>query len=378
MGKKVTTEQFIERSRANHGNRYCYSKVIYVNTREKVTVTCLVHGDFQVTPSNHIFGGGCAKCVIQSRTFTTKQFIVNAKKVHGELYNYSKVVYATAHEKVVVICREHGPFNIVPHAHVDGKQGCPTCGQIKGHKFRFLTQSEFLQKCSELWKDRFDYSQVEYRGAHKHIIVVCKLHGEFKIAPNSHLQGKSCRKCSNEAQRKDWDEILTRCMEVHGQKYDYTEAKGVYKSMDTPVPIKCLSCQRVFHQRLASHTYQKSGCPHCGSYRSEHLCREMLEEITGKSFHKVKPKGWGKLELDGYNEELRLAFEYQGEQHVRFIPFFHRSEAAWIKQQERDKKKRELCKQNGTRLIEVPHTYSYQNEGELLEYLIEQVMDVLF
>ncbi len=44
--KKLTTEQFIEKSRQVHGNRYDYSKVNYINSRTKVTIICPKHGEF--------------------------------------------------------------------------------------------------------------------------------------------------------------------------------------------------------------------------------------------------------------------------------------------------------------------------------------------
>lgn len=96
--------------------------------------------------------------------------------------------------------------------------------------------------------------------------------------------------------------------------------------------------------------------------RPEFSCRMILQEIYKKPFKSCRPD-WLRnpetgacMELDCYNEELRLAVEYNGEQHYRFIEKFHKDEEAFKKQQKRDKKKKELCRKNGVKLIIIPHT----------------------
>ena len=69
MSKKLTTGDFIIKSRKIHGNKYDYSKVNYVDIKTKVIITCLIHGDFQQTPGSHINQkSGCKKCGRQSQT----------------------------------------------------------------------------------------------------------------------------------------------------------------------------------------------------------------------------------------------------------------------------------------------------------------------
>ena len=65
-----------------------------------------------------------------------------------------------------------------------------------------------------------------------------------------------------------------------------------------------------------------SWCPYCSKSRSEKLCREILEEYTGLSDWLKNSVSGNNLELDGFCEDLRLAFEYQGKQHDEYIPFF--------------------------------------------------------
>lgn len=96
MLKKLTTEEFIKRAKAIHGNTYDYSKVEYVNSKTKVIITCPVHGDFEQLPHNHLRGCGCDKCAQEEigrrARLTKEQFIKKARKVHGNMYNTLKPI----------------------------------------------------------------------------------------------------------------------------------------------------------------------------------------------------------------------------------------------------------------------------------------------
>ena len=91
----------------------------------------------------------------------------------------------------------------------------------------------------------------------------------------------------------------------------------------------------------------------------------------GKQFTKIRPDWLNKLELDGYNDELKLAFEYQGKQHTHFIPHYHRrGESDFIDQVARDTLKRQLCKKNGIQVIEVPYTYDFLNPYRMKVFIM--------
>lgn len=113
-------------------------------------------------------------------------------------------------------------------------------------------------------------------------------------------------------------------------------------------------------------------CPKC-LFKSEQICREIFEEITSKNFNKIRSLWLNGLELDGYCEELNMAFEYQGLQHDKYIPFFHRTDDAFEKQQERDKEKLKICQERKIHLILVPHTYTYKNRDKMKEYISNQL-----
>ena len=105
----------------------------------------------------------------------------------------------------------------------------------------------------------------------------------------------------------------------------------------------------------ASHIKGGTGCPYCKSYITEEACRFVFQQLTEKQFPKNRSILNCKMELDGYCEELKLAFEYQGKQHYTFIKHLHRRKEIYEAQRERDKLKKILCDQMGITLIEVPY-----------------------
>ena len=125
VGRNKTTEEFIKQSKGVHGNKYDYSKVEYKNSQEKVCIICPTHGEFWQDPHNHLKGAGCPRCAGLLKT--DDEFIARAKEVHGDRYDYSKVKYIDAKTKVSVICKKHGEFLVSPVNHIFCKSGCPKC-----------------------------------------------------------------------------------------------------------------------------------------------------------------------------------------------------------------------------------------------------------
>jgi hypothetical protein len=114
--------------------------------------------------------------------------------------------------------------------------------------------------------------------------------------------------------------------------------------------------------------------------KGELECRKVLQEIFNKPFPKYRPdflrnpvtsdSSSYNLELDCYNPELKLAVEYNGIQHYKYIPYFHKTKDAFQNQKYRDYMKRDMCEKNGITLIEVPYTVKVP---EIRSYLINKL-----
>jgi very-short-patch-repair endonuclease len=129
--QKLSQDEFVKRSQEIHGKKYDYSQVNYKNNRKSVQIICPIHGAFPQSPSSHMAGGGCPKCAGFNKT--TDDFITQSKKLFGDKYDYSKVVYKNAITRVDVICPKHGDFFPTPNQHLGG-QGCPVCNESKGER----------------------------------------------------------------------------------------------------------------------------------------------------------------------------------------------------------------------------------------------------
>lgn len=125
----MTRDEFIAKARAVHGDKYDYSKVVYVNQSVDVIIICPEHGEFLQRPNNHYMGAGCPLCA-GNHKMTTKTFIKRAREIHGDKYDYSKSVYVNSKTKLIISCPEHGDFEQSPDKHLSG-HGCPMCAQSK-------------------------------------------------------------------------------------------------------------------------------------------------------------------------------------------------------------------------------------------------------
>lgn len=167
MSKRLTTEEYIIKVKATHGDRYDYSELVYVDCDTKVRVLCKIHGAFQQWPSDHRRGFGCPHCSGKAR-HTTKSFIELAKGVHGDLYDYSLVNYKSMNTKVPILCKKHGIFITNPNWHIYGTQiGCPVCNTSKGeiHVEKSLNEIKITFIKQKVFKGcigRFDFYLPKY------------------------------------------------------------------------------------------------------------------------------------------------------------------------------------------------------------------------
>lgn len=130
--RRLSVQEFINKANTVHNNKYDYSKVVYSNSHTPVTIICPIHGEFQQSPTHHLSGEGCPKCV--KKEWNTEEFIKESQKAHGTKYNYTKVNYINFTTKVCIICPEHGEFWQLPYIHCKVGCGCPKCKQSHGER----------------------------------------------------------------------------------------------------------------------------------------------------------------------------------------------------------------------------------------------------
>ena len=134
LNNTCSQEQFIIKAKAIHGDNYDYSKVKYETNRSMVTITCKKHGDFIQRAGSHLAGNKCLKCFFEYQIKTTEKFIEDARHIHGDNYDYSKVKYRGNKKHVEIICPKHGSFWQKPNSHLSTKNGCRFCMESKGER----------------------------------------------------------------------------------------------------------------------------------------------------------------------------------------------------------------------------------------------------
>lgn len=315
--KKITNEEFNYRVKLIYGDLYDCTQTSYVDSKEKVTIFCKKHGYFSQCASKVLEGHGCQRCgyekVQKKRSKSTEQFIIDAKKIHGERYDYSKVDYVNNKSKVCIICPEHGEFWQAPGEHLKGHK-CNKCAIkykknpvfIKKKGLKYSTE-EFIEMAQKKHNDTYDYSDTIYNGMQKKVLIKCKKHGYFEQVACDHLKGR--------------------------------------------------------------------GCPICSSSSLENELRMLLKEnkisfVEQQKFEWLKNKR--KLTLDFYLPDYNIAIECQGEQHFNKINFCGKdNEEENIKKYNRtienDKLKYELCNQNGVTIFYITNE-KYRKYTNILFY----------
>lgn len=384
MPPRNNTQNFIDKANKKHNNRYTYDKTVYTFSRNDIISTCSLHGDFTINANKHLSGRGCQKCGEINRSVcqrkSQEQFITESILIHGDRYDYSKVVYIGSQSNVIIICIIHGEFPQLANNHLCG-QGCDKCGKITMAQKQTKSHETFINECIAIHGDKYEYHEL-YINNRTPINIWCKIHKKyFKQRPNDHIhgEGQGCYDCGRismaKLQTKSQELYIEQCNKVHNNFYTYQNL--VYITTNKKVNINC-PLHGIFPQRASAHL-RGQGCPCCKEYKSEKLCREIMEEILNVKFQKERPKFLGRLELDGYNEDEKLAFEYNGKQHDVHIPFFHKTEQQFLDQQERDIRKRRICINQGIKLITIPYKYSYLNPKRLRNFIIQELekLDVI-
>lgn len=261
MAARGTTEDFVARATAKHNGRYSYDLVEYKKSTEKVEITCSEHGSFMMTPGNHLAGTGCVACkqVAMSKLFRkdTPTFVAQAKKVHGDKYDYSKTNYSQGLEAVTITCRVHGDFTQMPNHHTQGS-GCSKCGFDANYLARATGKEGFIEKARAVHGDTYEYDDVVYTNSRSKVSITCKKHGSFSMTAGAHLSGQDCSKCSHNTISQD--EFILKAKEVHGERYDYSEVS--YSGVRQHVSILCH--QHGLFKQIPYVHLRGSGCGSCG------------------------------------------------------------------------------------------------------------------
>jgi hypothetical protein len=211
MPKKYSNDEYIKIFNESYPTLELLSE--YNGDKKYITVRCKIHDYIFNTKPNWLKKGqGCQKCYDDRRgnysRKTTQLFIEDAKKVHGDKYDYSQVEYKNARTKVCIICPQHGEFWQTPVKHISSKQGCPKCGDILNGFRKRIGNENFIKHSKKIHNNKYDYSKVEYINIDTKVCIICPQHGEFWQTPYCHLNGHGCPICNESHLEKAMKNIL--------------------------------------------------------------------------------------------------------------------------------------------------------------------------
>ena len=269
-GKSRPQEEVIKDFIEVHGNKYDYSKVTYTGASKNIIIICPIHGDFKLMAGKHKLGRGCKDCrkikEKEERLSKAKQCVIaKFREVHGDFYNYDKVVYNRNDEKVIITCPVHGDFPQAPAGHKRGEK-CPDCSYEKRSSVKIeKTKTTLIEDFKKAHGDYYNYDKVEYVKGISSVIITCPIHGDFPQTPNSHKAGKGCSKCKVFKAKETFIKKANKNLifdfnRIHNNFYSYDNV--VYEKSSLRVIITC-PIHGDFPQTPNRHKLGK-GCPDCG------------------------------------------------------------------------------------------------------------------
>lgn len=181
-----------------------------------------------------------------------------------------------------------------------------------------LTQDQWIAQAKQIWGERYDYSQVEYAGAHKHVTVICPMHGPWSVMPTNHVNSVKpcgCPRCgkqqSGQTRRYTWERFLQAAFEVHGNHYRYCKADVT--GAQSKVEIRCPQ-HGPFLQTVEVHL-RGCGCPQCGKQRYASRRKHWSAAMVASKVRQMS-RGYVDLLMDsfrGHNYSARFICAKHGE-----------------------------------------------------------------
>lgn len=192
------------------------------------------------------------------KKLTLDEFINKASLKHNYKYSYHNSIYTNKRTKLFITCPIHGDFEQRAGNHLNG-QGCPECKKDTIGKVHKDTLEDFLEKAVKVHKAAYSYNNVQYKGSLIKIAITCAIHGDFMQRPSDHLVGNGCPSCAKNS-RTSKLALIDRCMDTHGNTYDYSNIPENVRTKDK-VDIIC-KVHGLFSQKIEDH-YSGQGCPKC-------------------------------------------------------------------------------------------------------------------
>lgn len=324
----------------------------YINCKEKAEWGCREGHRWPAAWDNIKRGRWCPHCVNLNKPAISELQQYAAIK-NGKLISTE---YVNCEEKLEWECEKGHRWNTTWGSIKSNHVWCLKC-----HLLTIRTDISVLQQHARLKNGQL--ISTVYNNSYEKLEWECKEGHKWKAKWNSILDGHWCPTCSK--QSKPDILILQRHAFSKGGKL----ISKIYVNCNDLLEWECKEGHK-WETMWRSVKFKNTWCPECARYKTEKLCKEILEKELKIELKKRKFKyNNNQYEFDGYNEKNKIAFEYNGYQHYKYPNYWHKTKEIFEAAQQRDRLKEEYCILNGIKLIVIPYT----EEKNLEEYIKCQI-----
>lgn len=228
---------------------YSFDKFKYSGQLVESIVICPEHGEVQRSYKDMIRTESACPICRSNNPYTTTSFIEKLKTVFPETWNrydYSKLEYRGAFNKIIITCPEHGDYLVKPSSLIvnPSRAPCAKCNIKNKHLDQINTLNSFLVKLPNTTKDKLSFSNSTYLSSKSKMEVECKIHGKYLTKPNYIMEGKGCPSCSRTRKSRLEQEVFDFIKNLDGSTLSRVRLKELEgKELDIYVPSKNLAVE---------------------------------------------------------------------------------------------------------------------------------------
>lgn len=329
----------------------------YINSKQPVLWECNKKHQWKAAWSDVRRGGWCKKCNIISLRYCIQDIQQYATSMEGKLITS---IYTSALIPMLWECSKGHQWK-ARWINIKRNQWCPTCAGLSKPNIKEL------QKVAESKHGKL--ISKNYINCETKMTWLCEKGHSWNVSWHCVKRGIWCPICAGQI-KPDIIELQQVAANKNGKlvstEYKTNKEKLIWKCKDGH------TWKATWHHIKSNNSW----CPICANktYKSELECRNILEThfnrfFPNTRFYYNKHKF---IEFDCYNKDLKLAIEYNGEQHYKYVSKFHKTEKDLKCQQLRDKNKIKYCLNNNIKLIIIPYT---ENKN-LKEFILKELNNV--